>query len=220
MHTVETAKRFDQVYQIISHPRFLARQGLGNEVPYFIETYDPHKEFAVAQEIKTLYERLVHNGVPTVDLPMYDIVIDCLVHENRLERVFEQEQKLPKWPDPDAPGRQRTFFMMLDSFTRPDAGKAVHAEIVRRLEAVPGHKLVLMHQLGSVFPVLRTHTLLTNLHSTICDVPLVAFFPGTYVSSERDGFYLSLFGTFNGDYYRAFQLSDYIERGQIRADIE
>ncbi|TVQ28582.1 MAG: DUF1788 domain-containing protein [Spirochaetaceae bacterium] len=220
MHSVETAKRFDRVYQIISHPRFLARQGLGNEVPYFIETYEPANEFAVTTEVRTIHERLLHNGIPAVLLPMYDIVIECLESDGRLAQVFEKEPAMPKWPDPEAQGRQRTFFAMLDAFTRPDAGKPVHDAIVRRLDAVPDHKLVLMHQLGTVFPFLRTHTLLTNLHSTIYQVPLVAFFPGTYVSSDRDGFYLSLFGTFKGDYYRAFQLSDYIERGQIRADIE
>ena len=214
MHDVGIAKHFEQVYQIVSHPRFLTRHGLGNEVPFFVDVYNPEDEFIVKGQIRTLQDRLQTAGIGTVNLPMYDIVIEILERADRLKSLFDWEPDAPKT------GKRRTFLSEMEKFTDPGRGKQLQQAILRRLEAVPDHKLVLMYELGTVFPFLRTHTLLNNLHSVITEVPLVAFFPGKYVSSEKDGFYLSLFGKFNGDYYRAFQLQDYIERGQIRADVE
>jgi len=217
MHHLEIGQRFERTYQIISHPRFLSRHGLGNEVPFFIEAYDPQQEYEVVRQILALHQRLQTQGLSTVLLPIYDIVIDVLASANRLQKVFDWEPTVPKTPDA---GTRRTFLAEMEKFADPGHGKPLHAAISNRLSTQSDHQLVLMYQLGAVFPYLRTHTLLNNLHSLITDVPLIVFFPGHYVSSEQDGYYFSLFDRFRTEYYRAFQLEDYIERGQIRADIE
>ena len=55
---------------------------------------------------------------------------------------------------------------------------------------------------GSVYPLLRAHTLLNNLHAVMGRTPLVLFYPGRY-----DGQALRLFGILQNDnYYRAFTL--------------
>lgn len=214
MHDVDTAKHFERVFKIVTHPKFLSRSGLGNEVPFFVDTYDPANEFVVQGQIRTLCDRLDEAGVGVVALPIYEIVLEILEQAGRLHALFDYEKQAPK------SGAKRTFTSEMEKLTEPAEGKRLQAEIRRRMEAVPAARLAVMYQLGTVYPFLRTHTLLNNLHSVITEVPLVAFFPGEYVSSERDGFYLSLFGKFKGDYYRAFQLSEYVERGQIRADVE
>ncbi len=219
MPSVAINKHFDKVYRIVSHARFLERKGLGNEVPFFVDAYNPADEFDVAEQVRVLHERLEHGGVPTVRLPMYEIVLEMLEDAGWLEKLFELEPKMPKTAQMTG-RRSRTFFTEMDKYTDVRTGSRLHEQIAKRLEDKPGRRLVIMHELGNVFPFLRTHTLLNNLHSLITEVPLVAFFPGRYVSSDRDGFYLSLFGKFNGDYYRAFQLEDYLDRGQIRADVE
>lgn len=217
MHPVEIGNHFERTWRIITHPRFLSRQGLGNEVPFFIDTYDPRDENEVTRQILSLYKRLQNDGTATVLLPMYEIVLEVLRGAGRLEKLFQYEKTVPKMP---GNGSNRTFLSEMEKFADPGRNKPLQREIARRIEAVPDHKLVLMYQLGTVFPYLRTHTLLNNLHSVITEVPLVVFFPGHYVSSERDGYYFSLFNLFKSEYYRAFQLEDYIERGQIRADVE
>jgi hypothetical protein len=77
------------------------------------------------------------------------------------------------------------------------------------------HDLVLISGVGSVFPMLRSHTLLNNLHSIMGQTPLVLFYPGKY-----DGMTLRLFGKTGlsgggedqrrkpANYYRAFRLID------------
>ena len=69
--------------------------------------------------------------------------------------------------------------------------------------AQPGkHDLILLSGVGSVWPLLRSHTLLNNLHPVMGNTPLVMFYPGRY-----DGQSLRLFGKLKNDnYYRAFKL--------------
>ena len=72
---------------------------------------------------------------------------------------------------------------------------------------VQGHNpndldLIMITGVGSVFPMLRTHTLLSALHSHLNHTPLLMFFPGRY-----DGYSLRLFNKLSDDhYYRAFRL--------------
>ena len=53
-----------------------------------------------------------------------------------------------------------------------------------------------------MWPLLRAHSLLNNLHAVMGKTPLVLFYPGRY-----DGHSLRLFGKIKGaNYYRAFRL--------------
>ncbi len=71
------------------------------------------------------------------------------------------------------------------------------------------HDLILISGIGSVWPVLRSHSLLNCLHSVVGRTPLVLFYPGTF-----DGTTLRLFGNIANatstpgakPYYRAFLL--------------
>jgi len=64
------------------------------------------------------------------------------------------------------------------------------------------NNLVLVSGVGNVYPLLRSHNLLNNLHSLMGDTPLVMFYPGTYTGQG-----LRLFGKLKEtNYYRAFQL--------------
>ena len=64
------------------------------------------------------------------------------------------------------------------------------------------HDLVIVSGVGSVWPLLRTHSLLNNLHAVMDKTPLVIFYPGRY-----DGQSLRLFGKLKStNYYRAFKL--------------
>ena len=62
--------------------------------------------------------------------------------------------------------------------------------------------LLIVKGVGAVYPLLRTHTLLSALHPHMRDTPLLMLYPGTY-----NGQSLSLFNTLSDDnYYRAFRL--------------
>ena len=62
--------------------------------------------------------------------------------------------------------------------------------------------LLIVKGVGAVYPLLRTHTLLSALHPHMRNTPLLMLYPGTY-----NGQSLSLFNTLSDDnYYRAFRL--------------
>jgi hypothetical protein len=59
-----------------------------------------------------------------------------------------------------------------------------------------------MFGVGNAWTLLRSHTLLNNLHTLMQNIPLVVFYPGEYNGQE-----LSLFGRLgDNNYYRAFRL--------------
>ena len=65
-------------------------------------------------------------------------------------------------------------------------------------------KLLLLTGVGKIWPLVRSHVILNNLHTVLKDMPVILFFPGIYNKLE-----LKLFGKFKDDnYYRAFKLVD------------
>ncbi|OQA14838.1 MAG: hypothetical protein BWY64_03088 [bacterium ADurb.Bin363] len=69
-------------------------------------------------------------------------------------------------------------------------------------QKVEGYNLVFLTGIGKVWPLVRSHTILNNLHHVLDKIPLIMFFPGRYDRVE-----LQLFGKFRDDnYYRAFKL--------------
>jgi Domain of unknown function (DUF1788) len=70
-------------------------------------------------------------------------------------------------------------------------------------ELVQGNEdLIFITGVGASWPMMRSYTILNNLHPVLDRTPVVMFFPGSY-----DGQELRLFDTFKDDnYYRAFPL--------------
>ena len=63
-------------------------------------------------------------------------------------------------------------------------------------------EFILLHGLGSAWPIIRGHGLLNALHAKVGSVPTVLFYPGEY-----DGTALKPFGRIeSNNYYRAFKL--------------
>ena len=69
-------------------------------------------------------------------------------------------------------------------------------------ENTPEKAIVFLTGVGKIFPFVRSHKILNNLHQSFNKAPVVMFYPGKY-----DGQSLELFGEFKDDnYYRAFPL--------------
>jgi hypothetical protein len=65
----------------------------------------------------------------------------------------------------------------------------------------PDTDIIFIIGVGKSYPIIRSHTVLNNLHSRVDRNPVVMFFPGAYESELR------LFGEITDDnYYRAFRL--------------
>lgn len=179
--------RFEQLFARLTEPGFLRGVGLGNEVNFHVFDYDPACEPAVSAHVPRLLDHLEARGVRALHLDLFDLMLETLEMRGFLERSFTLESML---------GGAR-FEAALKNVLRPEV-------IVDRIRAHRStlHDVVLVTGVGAAFPVLRSHTVLNQLHSVISE-PLLMFFPGRYAAMR-----LELFDAFDDDhYYRAFEIA-------------
>ena len=191
----------ERLFRILSHPTFLAMKGLANEVPIFIQTYDPAREDAVRRMVDGLASRLQSTGLILKSLDLFKLVLDELEDEGILADLLENEKTYDKCELLDT----------LQNYSDPQT----HL-IPRLIREIGGDdtQLTLITGPGRIFPFLRTHTILESLQPAMLRLPVVIFFPGEYSQDPAGGSHLRLFGSIpspriNNPYYRATNLDQY-----------
>jgi hypothetical protein len=185
----DLTKKFAHLYDVISTQRFLKKEALAGEVPFFISAYDAKQEVEVTNSIKLLRNKLETNGVTVLELNLYDLVCDILEEKGGIERMFQIEKAKSK----------DKFLNALQSTLN------IHEVLMPRVKQYIDEfkaNVYFLTGIGLVFPYIRSHTILNNLQSVATESPTVAFFPGEY-----NGHSLNLFGLLKDDnYYRAFNI--------------
>lgn len=198
MQKVLTRKeRAEHLYRVVTSRRFLDKQGLGNEVPFFIYPYPAAEGLCVEDDRQDLLTRIRHAGVQVLDLSLYDLSIEILAERGILDQVIEMEA------DRDKAEIKELLQGVLDPHAHliPKIGAAI--------DAIP-HDVIFLSGVGEVYPYIRSHYVLNNLQSTAKDAPTVLFFPGSYTHALATGASLDLFGLLHDDkYYRAFNILNY-----------
>lgn len=188
---------FETLFQVIRSERFLARRGLGNETPHFISTFHSSLQARVDVLVPALATRLNNHGVATLLLSLYDLTVELLRSRNHWDRLIEKESATSR----------DNLLAMLKNVT--DAKQRLVPIIADKLSATDC-QVLLITDVGLVYPYIRSHTVLENLQSVTRQTPLVLFFPGDYSFVEGQGSYLRLFGLLENDpYYRAFNIADF-----------
>lgn len=180
--------RLDLILERIEDPRFLNSDGLGNEIGFWVFDYPAKHELLVRDHLGHIADKLTKRGYNYVNLNVFDVVINLLEKRGVLERAFSRE-------------------------------KEVGADLIRKTLAAPLHQkkvaeyiaetyqpeqldFVLVSGLGSAWPLIRGHDLLSALQDVMGNTPLVLFYPGEY-----SGYDLLPFGIIESrNYYRAFKL--------------
>lgn len=178
--------RLQALPRALSDPKLLRGRGLGNEINYYIFDYPPQRQPDMDQAIKKLVPALQAEGINIVEIGLYRTMLSILESEGYLQPALELEEQ-------EGPAELR---QALKSLITPE----LMAEAVARQSE--GADLVILTEVGTVYPLLRSHSILNNLHERLDSLPVVMFFPGTY-----DGRELQLFCRLKDDnYYRAFRL--------------
>ena len=186
--------RFDHLLALIKSERFLKKEGLGNEVPFFICPYPPSEAVEFERAISGLKKQLGQSGVSILEINLYDLCIDMLKERGVWERILEKEPTISK------PQLRELLQGILDTETH------LIPAIVQRMSAHP-FDVLFITGVGEVFPYIRSHNVLNNLQSKAKEKPTVMFYPGRYVHSLELGASLDLFGRLHDDnYYRAFNI--------------
>ncbi|WP_347297578.1 DUF1788 domain-containing protein [Dolosigranulum savutiense] len=187
-------ERLDKAEKMIEKPSFRKNKGLGNEVGYYIFDYPAEKELFVRERVNYIRKKNERSNdeYEVVVFDLYDITINILKEKGYLEKCYEFERK-------------QGFERITKSIGNMLRITSADSLIIRHIkENTPDKAVILIIGIGKIFPILRSHTVLNNLHQVIDNVPVVMFYPGYY-----DGQELVLFGEIKDDnYYRAFKLVD------------
>lgn len=182
-------KKFEHLFNVISSSNFLNKESLGGEIPFFISTYKAEDELRCRDEIRLLKKKLENNGVPVLELNLYEIVCEILEAKGGMERMFKVEKARSK----------DKFLSALQSSL--NMHQVLMPLIKQKIES-NNAKVYFLTGIGLVFPFIRSHNVLNNLQNIAKEAPTVAFFPGDY-----NGHTLNLFGLLKDDnYYRAFNM--------------
>lgn len=185
-------QRLDEILPKIVEPDFRKNKGLGNEIGFYIFDYNPEEELIVRDRVKFIKEKAKSvYGLNIIEFDLYEIIIETLTEFGYLDRCFKMEE---------AKGSEYVLLKAIKTCLRITEEDDVFVEYIKsRLE---DKDIVFLTGVGKAWPIIRSHTILNNLHRIVENQPLVMFFPGTY-----DGGSLMLFNQLKDDnYYRAFQL--------------
>jgi hypothetical protein len=186
--------RLQHLFAVISGQRFLKKQGLGNEVPFFICPFKPEETVEMERLQRQLINRLDQAGIRVLSINLYDLSVELLKERDIWDQLLEMEASIPK----------EQLMELLQGVLDPENHLA--PAIAARL-ADTEFDVLFLSGVGEVFPYIRSHNVLNNLQSTAKEKPTLMFFPGDYVHSVETGASLELFARFHDDrYYRAFNI--------------
>ena len=184
-------ERLNQILPRITSRDFLDSKGLGNEIGFWIFDYPPDREldmrsFVFGTVLPALAKQVPALRADTIDL--LQLVTSLLEERNLLDKAMEMQKNK---------GDESTLSALRSVLKEDKIAQKIAAQ-----HDIANLDLLVLTGVGAVYPMLRTHTLLSALHPIMGNTPLLMFFPGRY-----DGHSLRLFSTLAEDhYYRAFRL--------------
>ena len=182
-------QRLNALPNALKKSRFLNNRGIGKEIGFYIFDYDPEHEALVQEYIPILKAKLQGISEPLLvtEISLYQIILNILEQRGFLQKAFDLESK----------NGSSKLMKSIKPILRPEQ---IIEYIQGQLQGI--ENIILITGVGESWPILRSHTILNNLHAVLDKVPVVMFFPGFY-----DGHELRLFNLLKDDnYYRAFPL--------------
>lgn len=183
-------ERLNKILDRITSPEFLSNSGLGNEIGFYIFDYPPDAELEVRKHVEFVLDKAAKRKpeLRIAHVNLFQLLVDYLKERGLLEKALAMQ-------------KDKGDEAMFKALRGPLHEEKVAKEFAKAAQP-QDHDFVFMTGVGNAYPLLRSHTLLNNLHPLMGGTPLVVFYPGSY-----DGQGLSLFGKMkDNNYYRAFRL--------------
>lgn len=182
-------ERFKVVREKITTEKFLKGRGVGNDLNFYVFDYNPKDELIVRYYTKLLIKDFnrVEDGIKIKEFDLYKMFI-CFLKE---QDIFEQLMDMEKTDSKDYIFEAVTPLINEDMY------------ITKIEEEHKQYNTIFITGVGKVYPFMRCHNILNNLHRILGKKPLVMFYPGEYTGQD-----LTLFNKFfDENYYRAFPLT-------------
>jgi hypothetical protein len=183
-------ERLNQIEARITTSDFLTCKGLGNEVPFHILDYPAEYELQVREYVELLCKALdnKHGHIRYARINLFQLIVDLLEKRKLLTKAFDMQRNKGS-----------------DALKRNLRGVLEESKIAKAIvEAAPPaeYDLVLVDGIGTAWPLIRAHQVISGLEPYMDQTPCVFFYPGTYT-----GLNLRLFDRIDSqDHYRAFRL--------------
>lgn len=191
---IETLRaRLNKIKERVTAPSFLANQGIGNEIGFYIFDYPARYELEVREHVEMLFKALSKESKKAkyLHLNLFQIVIDYLKSRGLLDDVINLER---------SSGTQE----VLTSFEDLLAADQI-CSFLAESTGIKAADCTFVTGIGSCWPFLRAHTVFNNLQNYIGNKPVVLFYPGQYTGQDLKPFGLP---SLKANYYRAFSLID------------
>ena len=195
--STDLTSRLNQILPRITTASFLSSEGISKAIACYIFDYPAAEELKIRDHIQMMMDRLQshHTEIRTLHLNLLDVVLSYLSQRGLLDKALTMQAA-------------KGDAAVLRALRGPLAAEKIRDFIASTYSPAEAD-LFLISGMGSVWPVLRAHSLLNCLHSIIDSTPLVMFYPGSF-----DGTTLRLFGRIEtraskpgaNPYYRAIQL--------------
>ncbi len=195
--STQLASRLDQILPRVTSPGFLSSEGIGNEIACYIFDYAADDELSVRDHLSWMLTHIEshHGELKVLHLNLLDVVLAYLEKRGLLDKTLKMQET-------------KDTASVLRALKGPLSAEKVRDFIAAEHQPAD-YDLVFLSGVGSVWPMLRAHSLLNCLHTIMRHTPLVMFYPGSF-----DGTTLRLFGRIAGTkskpgakpYYRAFTL--------------
>jgi len=184
-------ERLNQILPRLTSKELLNNEGLSNEIGFWVFDYPPEFELEMRSFLADVIEPALakhHPPIRFATVNVFDLAIGLLEERKLLDKALDMQL---------AQGDDKA----LESLRRVLKEDKLAERLVSQID-VDNQDLVILTGVGSAYPILRTHTLLSALHPLMKDTPLLMLYPGKY-----DGYSFRLFNKLSEDhYYRAFRL--------------
>lgn len=188
-NTAQTLESLERIYETITSEYFLSQRGLWNEIPFYVYDYPAEDELFVRNHVATILKKIHKNkpAIKIVEVDLYEAMLSIINDKWLLQKIIDSEKD--RWSD------------YLEKAIRPIIKAENFNEHIRKI--VQWVDIIFLTGVGKIYPLVRSHTILNNLHHVIPGINIVMFFPGEYTQRE-----LRLFSKLKDDnYYRAFKLN-------------
>ena len=185
-------ERFFELEDRMASVESLTKYGTANDLKFYIFDYNPKDELLIRAEVK----KLLSKNPDISEFDLYEMMLSIIEDEGYMEDILRMEK------DYDKDLLLREIFQPLLSVEEEE-----NTFLDKFKYGVPddGRHIALITGVGKAFPIIRSHTILNNLHSIFRRNPVVMMYPGRYELKNAQT--LRLFERLDDDnYYRAFPL--------------
>lgn len=180
--------RLDLILKRLEDPRFLRNDGLGNEIGFWLFDYPAEYEVQVRQHIALLGEKLGKRNRQFACVNIFQMLVGMLEARGLLERTFGRERQV---------GAEALRKTLAGPLSQDKVARYIAEQVQPQAQ-----EFVILWGLGSAWPLVRGHELLSALQDVMGKTPLLLFYPGTYSGQDLHPFGL----VESRNYYRAFKL--------------